>query len=68
MNSTFYNDGYRDGYAAVMADDERKPSPPDQAVYASEYMEGWERGIRQGRSDYWSDKQEQSFYDWQSGL
>lgn len=65
-SSTFYVDGYQDGYAAV--EYELKPSPPDHDVHAAEYMAGWEDGLKAGRVDYWDYRVEQSYYDWQAGL
>ncbi len=68
MQSTFYEDGFRDGYAAVMSDEDRKPTPPANEAHAAEYAAGWEDGLSEGRSDYWAERQEQSHYDWAAGL
>lgn len=38
MNSTFWNDGYRDGAEGWYA------TPPDVNVYAQEYLDGYKRG------------------------
>lgn len=66
--STFYDDGYRDGYAAIFADCNIDPSPPKGGAIEAEYMLGWEHGLEAGRCDYWEQKEEQSYYDWQEGL
>ena len=44
-NSTFYADGYRDGYNSGRARPGRK-SPPDVPVYAAEYLDGFRDGDR----------------------
>ena len=63
---SYYEDGVHDGYRAV--ETEAGPAMPAHAVGGDEYMRGWEEGLRQGRSDYWDDKEEQSWLDWQAGL
>ena len=65
-SSSFRNDGFRDGYAAVS--EPRDPTPPDHPAHRAEYMEGWEQGVREGRADWEYDRAEREYMDWRAGL
>lgn len=42
-NSTFNDDGFRDGHKGLPA------NPPSVSVYASEYMDGYNEGVEHAR-------------------
>lgn len=66
MRSEAYKQGYNDGYAAVMS--ETPVHSPGYHEQPGDYFVGWDAGVKQARSDWWADKEEQSYYDWQAGL
>lgn len=61
-----YKLGHEHGVAAVF--NEGDPRPPRNPLMAEQYMQGWNSGLRQGRSEAQFEAQEQAFHDWENRL